>query len=218
MNSPFTSNDPESVTRESSRKRKRRKIATENRNEMTSNKIRWRTEAQQRIYSSKLIEALRKVRRSRSSSETTAKGIPRGREVLDAADRALAVTAKGKTRWSRAILRTNRLRLRLKKVKKQKMKLAGGGGDSLPKKRPCVKKKLPALHRRLRVLGRLVPGCRKLPFSNLLEEATDYIAALEMQVRTMAALADLLTGAASSSGSGLAAPGEQLDSNLTSSS
>ena len=48
---------------------------------------------------------------------------------------------------------------------------------------------------RLRVLGRLVPGCRKLPAPELLEEAVDYVAALQMQVNTMRALADALAAA-----------------------
>ncbi|XP_058211271.1 uncharacterized protein LOC131323472 [Rhododendron vialii] len=46
--------------------------------------------------------------------------------------------------------------------------------------------------KKVKVLGRLVPGCRKRMLSVILEEATDYVAALEMQVRAMGALTDLL--------------------------
>lgn len=46
---------------------------------------------------------------------------------------------------------------------------------------------------RLRVLSRLVPGGRKLSEPMLLEEAADYVAALETQVKTMRTLAELLS-------------------------
>ncbi|KAK8588897.1 hypothetical protein V6N12_023309 [Hibiscus sabdariffa] len=80
----------------------------------------------------------------------------RGRAVCEAADRALAVAAKG--RGSSTVLK-----LKAKSV--------------------------PAVQRKVKVLGRLVPGCRKEPLPVILEEATDYIAALQMQVRAMSALA-----------------------------
>lgn len=55
-------------------------------------------------------------------------------------------------------------------------------------------KNLEAVQRKGRVLGKLIPGCRKEPLPVVLEEASDYIVALEMQIRAMAALAELLSG------------------------
>ncbi|OVA16748.1 hypothetical protein BVC80_1543g201 [Macleaya cordata] len=184
-----------------SKKKRRKKNQNQNQNQTP----RWRTTNEQQIYSSKLLEALRYVRRNPSSTPTT-NPAPAGRAVREAADRALAVAAKGRTRWSRAIL-TNRLRL---KFKKKKPRVITGNCRS---KKPIInvhqlkEKKLQPIQRRVRVLGRLVPGCRKLSFPVLLEEATDYIAALEMQVRTMTALTQLLSVAGSS-----ATPANQLGS------
>ncbi|KAK9292162.1 hypothetical protein L1049_020121 [Liquidambar formosana] len=197
--------NPESVSRESKTK-KRRKTLNDDQTQSISNNMKWRTEAEQQIYSSKLFEALRQVRRNNSPAEANHR--PRGRVVREAADRVLAVAAKGRTRWSRAIL-TSRLRLRFKKVRKQKVT---GGGRLRKVEVRKENKGITVLQRKVRVLGRLVPGCRKLSFPNLLEETTDYIAALEMQVRAMTALTQLLTGGAG----GLAAPVDQLQSNLTS--
>ena len=64
-------------------------------------------------------------------------------------------------------------------------------------------KTVPAVQKKVRFLGRLVPGCKKERLPVILEEAIDYIPALEMQVRAMTALADLLLGSSSStSGAG----------------
>ena len=49
-------------------------------------------------------------------------------------------------------------------------------------------KGLPAVQRKVKVLSRLVPGCRKQTLPVVLEETTDYIAAMEMQIRAMTAL------------------------------
>ncbi|XP_052206059.1 transcription factor bHLH149 [Diospyros lotus] len=195
-------------SRESKRK-KRRKIGGENQvQQVKTEKIRWRSEAEQLSYSVKLIEALREAQARRNSSPPAPAA--NCRTVRDTANRILAVSAKGRSRWSRAIL-TNRLRTRLnnsnKHKKHKKLKVTG---DIRSKKLPVLKRTLPPLQRKVRVLGRLVPGCRKLPFPNLLEEASDYIAALEMQVRAMDALAGLLTGAESFSG-----PPNLLGSNLS---
>uniref|UniRef100_A0A5B7B8E8 IBH1-like N-terminal domain-containing protein n=1 Tax=Davidia involucrata TaxID=16924 RepID=A0A5B7B8E8_DAVIN len=205
--------NPESNSNRSreSKHKKRRKIGIENRNQIEEAKIeptRWKTEADQKIYSSKLIEALRQVRQN-SFSPATASPVS-VRAVRETADRVLAVAAKGRTRWSRAILRTP-LRLKLSKInnKHKKHKKVKVTGD-IRLKKPVAKKSLPVLEPKVRVLGRLVPGCRKLSFPNLLEEATDYIAALEMQVRAMSALTGLLTGAGP-----LAASSDRLGSNLS---
>ncbi|KAA8545264.1 hypothetical protein F0562_020048 [Nyssa sinensis] len=175
-----------------SKRKKTRKIGIEN--QLEEAKLRWKSEAEQQIYSSKLIQALRQVGQNTFSPETaSAVGV---RDIRDTADRVLAVTAKGRTRWSRAIL-TTPLRLKLSKInnqhkKQKKVKVTG----NIRSKKPVAKKRMPALQPKVRVLGRLIPGCRKLSFPNLLEETTDYIAALEMQVRTLSALTGLLTGAA----------------------
>ncbi|XP_019181080.1 PREDICTED: transcription factor bHLH147-like [Ipomoea nil] len=164
----------------------------------------WKSEAQQQVYSSRLLGALRMLRLSPPSSPAAPKG---GRAVREVADRVLAVTAKGRTRWSREIL-TNRLKLKFMKKHNKRQRVvaaaAARGNSRLPKK-PRLSilrlkmKNLPTVQRKARVLGRIVPGCRKEPLPVILEEATDYIAALEMQVRAMSALADLLSGASSSS-------------------
>ncbi|KAK2448517.1 basic helix-loop-helix (bHLH) DNA-binding superfamily protein [Trifolium repens] len=153
----------------------------------------WRSQAQQQIYSSKLHQALSRVNLSG--------GPRRGKAVREAADRVLATAAKGRTRWSRAIL-TNKLRLKFRKQKRNHNQQKAIGPARSKKARFGVLrlkgKTLPAVQRKVKVLGRLVPGCRKEPLPVILEEAIDYIPALEMQVRAMAALADLLFGSSSS--------------------
>ncbi|KAF8401298.1 hypothetical protein HHK36_012231 [Tetracentron sinense] len=199
MASSLISNPVENSDRSRESKKKKKKIQNQNQNQ-NQKQTRWKTKFEQQIYSSKLLDALRHVHRNPSSAASSDTPL-RGRAVREAADRALAVAAKGRTRWSRAIL-TNRLKLRFKKHKKQRVTVTGNSRS----KKPGVSilrlkgKKLPALQRRVRVLGRLVPGCRELSFPVLLEEATDYIPALEMQVRAMTALAELLTSADAGSG------------------
>ncbi|XP_010267936.1 PREDICTED: transcription factor bHLH147-like [Nelumbo nucifera] len=188
MASPLISNPEASSDRSlESKKKKRKKTANQNPEDPT----RWKTRAEQQTYSSKLLEALRQVRRNQPPASPEAP--PRGRAVREAADRVLAVAAKGRTRWSRAIL-TGRLKLKLRK-KKPRVAVAGNCRSKKPGASiiRLKEKRLPALQRRVRVLGGLVPGCRKLSFPELLEEATDYIAALEMQVRAMTALTELLS-------------------------
>lgn len=161
----------------------------------------WKSQTQQQLYSSKLRQAL---------SGVNLAGDRGGKAVRDAADRVLAVTAKGRTRWSRAIL-TNRLKLKFMKKHKRQRVAAPSTGPARSKKQTRFSvlrlkgKTVPAVQRKVRVLGRLVPGCKKEPLPVILEEAIDYIPALEMQVRAMTALSQLLFGSSSSSASGGAA-------------
>ncbi|KAJ0237707.1 Transcription factor bHLH149 [Hirschfeldia incana] len=152
---------------------------------------RWRTNRVQQIYASKLVEALRRVRqRSNDAGKITSAA---AREIRDTADRVLAASARGTSRWSRAVL-ASRVRAKLKNHRKAK-----STGARKPRKDAAAERKrvkLPAVERKLKILGRLVPGCRKVTVPNLLDEATDYIAALEMQVRAMESLAELLAAAA----------------------
>ncbi|KAF3610777.1 hypothetical protein DY000_02051373 [Brassica cretica] len=132
---------------------------------------RWGDTAAQKVYSLKLYDALQRSRRS-----TT---------VRDTADKVLAATARGTTRWSRAIL-VSRLGRSLRRHKKTKLASAvrGGGGG---------RRKLSAVGNRVRLLGGLVPGCRRTALPELLDETADYIAALEMQVRAMTALSKIMS-------------------------
>ena len=196
------SNPDFNIEEEELKRTKRRKTETRDpESDPKPETIRWRSESEQRNYSTKLVEALRQVRRNSSSSPSSAKlssssSVGRHREIRDAANRVLAVSAKGKTRWSRAIL-TSRLSSKLahnntkhKKANRVGAKVTGCSRVSRPEK-----KRLPPVQRKVKVLSRLVPGCRKVSLPNLLEEATDYIAALEMQVRAMTKITEILTGA-----------------------
>lgn len=154
----------------------------------------WKTEAQQRIYSSKLFEALRCATRHRRPPPPSSSLAPApSRIVHEAADRALAVAARGRTRWSRAIL-DRRQKVTWRKATRRP-KVAAATAVNERRKKPIAGGVDSAVWRRVQELGRLVPGCRKLPLPTLLEEVTDYIAALEMQIRSMGALAELLSAA-----------------------
>ncbi|KAG8370549.1 hypothetical protein BUALT_Bualt14G0128700 [Buddleja alternifolia] len=213
MTSSLVSNPAVNTDRSSTRRKKKKKIQNNPPQNLENNSaIQWKSDAQQQIYSSKLLHALRQVRLNGASSAPAAAP----KRVREAADRVLAATARGRSRWSRAIL-TNRLKLKFMKknniVKQQRkvMTVVTTGSSSRVQKKSKVTvlrlkaKCLPAVQRKTRVLSRLVPGCRKQPLPVVLEEATDYIAALEMQVRAMSALAELLSvSGSSSSGSDMA--------------
>lgn len=200
VDSLFPSIEGGESSSESRRKKPRISETTEADAEIEARRIneeslkRWKTNRVQQIYACKLVEALRRVRQ-RSSTSNDADKVVSGaaREIRETADRVLAASARGTTRWSRAIL-ASRVRAKLKKHRKAKK--STGNCKSRKAATETNRIKLPAVERKLKILGRLVPGCRKVSVPNLLDEATDYIAALEMQVRAMEALAELLTAAA----------------------
>ncbi|KAL7596381.1 transcription factor bHLH148 [Lactuca sativa] len=211
---PVTNNTD--APRDASKRRKKKKMlkqfssirnqVPENMNNDHDEITSWKSEDRQEAYSSKLFEALRHLRLSSGTSSHSVS--LRGRAVREAADRVLAMAAKGRSRWSRAIL-SNKLKHKFMKSNlRQRGAIATATGKSRFKKpRMGILRlksmNLPAVKRKTRDLGRLVPGCRKQPFPIVLEEVADYIAALEMQVKAMAALASIFS-AGSSSGPGFA--------------
>ncbi|XP_042460299.1 transcription factor bHLH150-like [Zingiber officinale] len=149
---------------------------------------RWRSSSKERAYRRRLVEVLcSAAANSRSSGPCS---------IKEAADSALATTAHGRSRWSRAILFARRCRGGGSSSRKLLAK-AGGTRCRLTSAPPPPTKKGNKLGHRLRALGRLVPGCRKLPALTLLEEAADYLAALEMQAKALRDLTDILSAAES---------------------
>ena len=98
------------IEEEELKRTKRRKIETRDLElDPKLETIRWRSESEQRNYSTELVEAFRQVCCNSSSSLLSAKlssssSAGRHREIQDAVNQGLAVSAKGKTRWSWAIL------------------------------------------------------------------------------------------------------------------
>ncbi|BFG14908.1 hypothetical protein CerSpe_011820 [Prunus speciosa] len=210
ISTPITNSDR---ARDTSRRKKKKKIQAKQDHQQqqeAQSHTKWKSEAQQQLYSSKLLQALSQVSinppnnaNTNTNANPSSSSPPRrGRAVREAADRVLAVAAKGRTRWSRAIL-TSRLKIKFRQHKRQRSAAAASGTGSTRPRKPKFSvyrlkgKGLPAVQKKVRVLGRLVPGCRKQPLPVILEEATDYIAALEMQVRAMSRLAQLLSGSTS---------------------
>ena len=146
----------------------------------------WRSGTQHKIYGRRLLDALRatgggqpRAVKARGRFGAGAHGArPDALEPRNPAGRRrVLVKAGGKIR---------RRHRRPQHAKSKAAAFAGAAADS---------KEGGKVQERLRVLGRLVPGCRKLPSPELLEEAVDYVAALQMQVNTMRALADALAAA-----------------------
>ncbi|XP_031499549.1 transcription factor bHLH149-like [Nymphaea colorata] len=171
--------------------------------EASAGSSRWRTGSEQRSYTGRLLRALRSAGRSAASPP----GVSPSLIVKEAADSALAITARGQSRWSRAILarwRRRRGKFQWRRLREVSARRRAAKMEPSPSK-PEIRRKRKrgqgggggaAVGSRLMTLGRLIPGGRKLAAPTLIEEATDYIAALEMQVKVMSALADLLSAAA----------------------
>ncbi|KAL5227260.1 hypothetical protein ABZP36_015525 [Zizania latifolia] len=168
-------------------------------------RTKWRSGTQERIYGRRLLDALR------ATGASVGGAPPQPRAVKAAADSALALTARGQSSWSRAILlagaASSRRRVLVKaggKIRRHRRPQARATAAAAKAATAATSGEPPMLKERkvkerLRVLGRLVPGCRKLPAPVLLEETADYVAALEMQVKAMRALADALAAAQLSS-------------------
>ncbi|ERN03301.1 hypothetical protein AMTRI_Chr02g219870 [Amborella trichopoda] len=161
-------------------------MAVEPKKKINQSQLQWKT------YASKLVEALRHVRKRNGNSSK----ISPSRQIRETADRTLAIAAKGRTRWSRAILASRRSTT-LKKVKRAGLyRLRKPAHTKLVRAtKRSSENKTPAIERRVLALGRLIPGGRKMGLPVLLEEAGDYISALEIQVKAMRAIAELIGSA-----------------------
>jgi len=165
----------------------------------------------QRKYIRQLVAMLRRGRIERATSGLTQS---RSRAVKLAADLSLAMTARGRTAWSRAILRKYLSRLhksgcqRLSVVKSRvnsprsastknswpcKMTYPGNKSirrlfGAVSRSRTSIRSETGTVASRMQTLRELIPGSRLLDTPVFLEEVTDYIMALKMQVQAMQAL------------------------------
>nr|ABK24435.1 unknown [Picea sitchensis] len=169
----------------------------------------------QRKYFSRVVAVLRSGRIENATSASA-----RIRTVKFAADLSMAMTSRGRTAWSRAILGKYIIRLKRSRCQLRVVKSRGNlhgirtsaSGKSSPCKRTAVCKKLArrflgnSRHRglkgtgvtvasRMQTLRLLIPGSHGLDTPVFLKEAADYIVALKMQIQAMQALADSNSGA-----------------------
>ncbi|VVA90739.1 unnamed protein product [Arabis nemorensis] len=160
----------------------------------------WRSEKQQQIYSTNIIQSLRKLRINDAEKTDPSPSLPRrdgGKAVRDAAYRSLAVTARGKTLWSRAIL-SKSVKLSFRKRNRSRIGSITGNNRLRKNRATVLTKGLPVVQRKVKLLSRLIPGCRKQSFPVVLEETTDYIVAMEMQIRALNAIISVVGSGSSS--------------------
>lgn len=167
----------------------------------------------QRRYLGHLLAIMRCARIEPATSVST-----RSRTVKFAADLSLAMTSRGRTAWSRAIIGKHHFWLRKSRCVLRGVKSRGNFGSvsrsAFARSRPCKKtgvcKKLArqllrtvsktghnckeeagdTVFSRLQTLRMLVPGSQDLDTPSFLKDAADYIVSLKMQVQAMQALAD----------------------------
>ncbi|KAG2239104.1 hypothetical protein Bca52824_089964 [Brassica carinata] len=204
--SPLTNLPTASSGYDQSRRKRKKKPTSPSLSSSQSSVQKWRSDKQQQIYSTNIIQSLREQRIS-AATDASAKLSPRGggRAVRDAVYRSLAVTARGITLWSRAIL-SKSVKVKLKFRKQNRLRNSNPpkvvsitGNNRLRKKRATVlrlkAKGFTGVQRKVKMLSRLIPGCRKQPLPVVLEETTDYIVAMEMQIRALNALSPQLAPA-----------------------
>ncbi|XP_028204241.1 transcription factor bHLH149-like [Glycine soja] len=131
----------------------RRKITHQNSLTLTP----WTSHTEHRLYSSNLLHALR-----RNNNPTSAL------QVRATADRVLAATTKGRTRWSRAILANSFGRWRKQKQRHHKKVKNYSANKCMKKTTPEIRRRLPAVQKKAHVLRKLIPSCRKVSFPKLL--------------------------------------------------
>lgn len=160
-------------------------------------------------YIRQLVAMLRRGRIERATS-----GLTQSRAVKLAADLSLAMTARGRTAWSRAIVRKYLSRLHKSGCQRRsvvKSRVNSPRSASAKNSRPCktifsgkksirrlfgvasrsgtsIRSETGSVASRLQTLRELIPGSSRLDTPVFLEEVTDYIVALKMQVQAMQAL------------------------------
>lgn len=124
----------------------------------------------------KFTHALSRIKRERPTSSSF---LSCSRRIKIAAYTAMAFSVGSRRSWSRALL--------------YKLASPAGRRGLIRKRRFGVKKRKYAVMSRADKLRRVVPGCRNMDFSSLLEETADYITCLATQVTVMRSVVDLLS-------------------------
>ncbi|CAL0334464.1 unnamed protein product [Lupinus luteus] len=151
-NSPPTTPTNHSHDSHMQHKKKKKPQKHQNQHNQEQSHPKWNSQKHQHLYSSKLRQALTTLNLT---------GNLHRKQVREAADKVLAVTAKGRTRWSRTIL-TNRLKLKFRKKHNRERVVSSSTGSNRSKKQTRFSmlrfKTVQTFQRKVKVLGRLVPN------------------------------------------------------------